>query len=119
MAICRVTDMSVNSLLNVPKNLDEWNRWSFNHAQDHLKIIQAIKQQGGPSLLQYQIDPIDFQNVFVFLRKHAQTHTDMNGALNLQSIDLSEADFRDEAQLQAWVYSNYQEHNNAHLKLSI
>lgn len=111
--------MSVTSLLNVPRNANDWNRWSFNHAQDHLNIIQVIKSQGGPSLLQYQIDPIDFNNPFVFLRKHAQTHTDMNEALGLQSIDLSETELNDPAKLQAWIYSNYQEHNNAHLFLKI
>ena len=110
---------AANSLLNVPKNIDELNRWSFNHAQDHLLIIQTIKQQGGPSLIQYQIDPIAYNNPSEFLRRHAQTHTDMNEALGLQSIDLSETDFSDPNVFAAWVYSNYQEHNNAHLKLQI
>lgn len=111
--------MSVVSLLNVPRNSNEWNRWAFNHAQDHLKIIQAIKTQGGPTLIQYQLDPIDFNNPTAFLKWHAQTHTDMNDVLSLQSIDLSETDIADAAKLQAWIYSNYQEHNNVHLRLNI
>lgn len=120
MAILAETDMAAaNALLNVPKNLAEWNRWSFNHAQDHLLIIQTIQQQGGPSLAEYQLDPINFGDTFNFLRLHAQTHLEMNEALQLQSIDLSETDFSDPNQVNAWVYSNYQEHNNVHLRLGI
>lgn len=111
--------MSVNSLLNVPRNKEEWNRWSFSHAQDHIQIIQAIQQKKNLSLIQYQVDPIDFGNPLDFLKRHSQLHTDMNGALDLQSIDLSETDLEDPNKLQAWVYSNYQEHNNVHLTLGI
>lgn len=111
--------MTVSALLNVPNGIQEFNRWTFNHAQDHLEIIQAIKAQGGPSLFVYQLDPVPYDNPFEFLARHAQTHIDMNGALNLQSIDLSETDFSDPNKFSAWVYSNYQEHNNAHLKLGI
>lgn len=111
--------MSVNSLLNVPQSKNDWDRWAFNHMQDHLEIIQAIKTQGGPDLLQYQLDPLDFNNAFAWLKRHKQTHNDMNGSLSLQSIDLSELDFNDPNAVQAWVYSNYEEHNNAHLKLAI
>jgi len=110
---------AVNDLLNVPKNQDDLNRWSFNHAQDHLEIIQAIQKAGKGSLIQYQIDPIAYNNPSEFLRRHAQTHTDMNAALGLQSIDLSETDFSDPNVFSAWVYSNYQEHNNVHLALGI
>lgn len=111
--------MAVNSLLNTPKTSEEWNSWSFSHAQDHLKIIQAIQQQTGIVLIQYQVDPINFISPFDFLRRHAQTHTDMNGALGLQSIDLSELDINDPKKVEAWIYSNYQEHNNAHEALEI
>lgn len=187
--------MSVTSLLNTPTSSDEWQRWSFNHAQDHLKIIQAIQAttgnitsvtltnggsgytsipgieldphgsgaqfevmiQGGviislsllssgegyqsnqilivggggtgatatitlnpwASLPVYQLDPVNFNSPADFIWRHAQTHTDMNGALGLQSIDLSEVDIDDINKLQAWVYSNYQEHNNVHERLGI
>src|ERR1700679_3111295 len=109
----------ISLLLNTPKNQSELDRWSFNHAQDHLLIIQTIKDRGGGALIQYQLDPIPFETPFEFLRRHAQTHIDMNGVLGLQSIDLSETDFNDPNRFAAWVYSNYQEHNNVHLKLNI
>lgn len=187
--------MAVNSLLNTPKSLNDWQRWSFNHAQDHLKIIQDIQATTGNitsialtnggsgytsipgvvldsngsgaafsvtikggvitaisvtsegvgyrsnlfeftggggtgataeiglnpyvALQVYQLDPINLQSPQDFIWHHAQTHTDMNGALGLQSIDLSEIDFEDENALEAWIFSNYQEHNNVHEALEI
>lgn len=71
------------------------------------------------SLPVYQLDPVNFQSPFDFIWRHAQTHTDMNGALGLQSIDLSELDINDPNKVQAWIYSNYQEHNNVHEALGI
>jgi hypothetical protein len=187
--------MSLPSLLNVPKTLEDWQRWSFSNAQDHINIIQAIQADTGnitgveltnggsgytsipnvvldPSgtgatfnisisggkitsitvnteghgyrstmfeitggggtgatgvialnpiimLPQYQLDPINFESPFDFIRRHAQSHTDMNGALGLQSIDLSELDINDPSKVESWIYSNYQEHNNAHNVLQI
>ena len=187
--------MSLPSLLNTPKNAEDWHRWSFSNERDHQEIIERLRDatgnitdvtltnggsgytsipsvvldgngtgasfqvsiQGGViqsitvtasgkgyrsdyfaitggggsgatatitlnpwvSLPVYQLDPINFQSPLEFIKRHAQTHTDMNGALGLQSIDLSEVDIEDENKLQAWIYSNYQEHNNVHEKLGI
>lgn len=187
--------MAVNDLLNVPKTDQEWQRWSFNNAQDHIDIIQRIQAvtgnitsitltnggsgytaiptvvldpngsgasfnvniQGGVitsltlasegvgyrtteiqitggggsgatavitinpviMLQQYQLDPINFADPMSFIWRHAQTHTDMNGALGLQSIDLSELDIKDPNKVAAWIYSQYQEHNNVHEALGI
>ncbi len=187
--------MPVNALLNVPKTDAEWQRWSFDNAQDHIQIIQKIQattgnitsvtltnggsgytsiptlaldpngsgaafeitiqggavtkisltaegagyrtntlviEGGGGSgatatitinpviiLPVYQLDPINFKDPADFIWRHAQTHTDMNGALGLQSIDLSELDIKDPNKVAAWIYSQYQEHNNVHEALGI
>ena len=71
------------------------------------------------TLTNYPMEPINFDVISEFFRRHAQAHTDMNGALGLQSVDLSEFDIKDENKLQAWIYSNYQEHNNIHERLGI
>ena len=183
------------SLLNTPKNPEEWQRWSFDNAQDHSDIIKRIQAttgnitsvtltnggsgytsiptivldsngsgagfevsiQGGVitslsvtaggvgyrsnyfaisggggsgatgvitlnpwlSLPVYQLDPIDFEHPMQFIKWHAQTHTDMNGSLGLESIDLGDIDMQNENQVQSWIYSNYEEHNNAHERLKI
>lgn len=187
--------MGLPNLLNVPRTPQEWQQWSFDNAQDHILIIDAIQKTTGnvlsvtltsggsgytsipevlldpngsganfnvsirggviqtitlinggqgyqsagfefsggggsgatasitvspyAALTNYQIDPINFQDPRDFIWKHAQLHTDMNGSLGLQSIDLSQFDINDTNKLQAWIYSNYQEHNNVHERLAI
>ena len=71
------------------------------------------------SLPLYQLDPINFRSPMEFLRRHSQAHTDMNGALGLQSEDLSSVDIEDENKVQAWIYTNYLEHNQARERLGI
>ena len=71
------------------------------------------------NLTVYQLDPINFLTPKEFIWRHAQTHNDMNQALGLQSVDLSEVDIKDQNKLAAWIYSNYQEHNNVHERLGI
>ena len=185
----------VNSLLNTPRSLEEWQQWSFTDAQDHLAIIQRIQAttgniltveltnggtgytsipgivldsngsgadfsveiQGGvitsltlssggvgyrsnlfeitggggsgatgvitlnpyTALQVYQLDPINFEDPSDFIWRHARAHQDMNGALGLQSIDLAGLDINDPNKVEAWIYSNYQEHNNVHEALQI
>jgi hypothetical protein len=71
------------------------------------------------SLPVYQLDPVNFETPIEFVKRHAQTHTDMNQVLGLPNVDLSDINLRDENKIQAWIYSNYQEHNNAHERLGI
>lgn len=183
------------ALLNTPRNPEDWQRWSFDNAQDHLDIIQRLRETTGNitgvtltnggsgytslpgivldefgtgaqftvsiaggkitsisvtssgqgyrsgffefsggggsgataeitlnpwvSLPVYQLDPINFENPIDFVRKHALAHTDMNGSLGLQSMDLTEVNIQDENKVQAWIYSNYEEHNSVHQRLGI
>jgi len=39
--------MGGESLLNVPSTREEWNWWSFNHQQEHIRIIQALRTNTG------------------------------------------------------------------------
>ena len=114
--------MPNSSLLNVPNSLEAWNQWSFNHAQEHINIIQAIQNLKGVQLTQYQLDPVNFTNkkaVDDFLERHQQTHIDMDGVLGIQSTDLQDTDLSDPKKLQAWIYSNWLEHNAANQELGI
>lgn len=114
--------MPSSSLLNVPGNAEEWKAWSFNHAQQHINIIQAIQQQKGIQLNQYQLDPINFANeetTLTFLEWHQQTHLDMNNALGLQSVDLQDTNLKDQKQLESFIFFNFQEHFDVNQTLGI
>lgn len=111
--------MPNSSLLNVPRTKSDWDTWSLNHMLEHQKILQAIQQQKGIALVQYQLDPINFENPTFFLELHQQSHLDFDGALGLQSSDLQDVDLKDEKQLQSFIYINWLEHNSANAALKI
>jgi len=108
----------IAALLNIPKTPEEWLRWGWHHAEHHQEIQQAIAKQ-GVNLTIYVLYPLPEEDVGGWLLRHQQTHLDMDGALGLQSVDLQGVDLKDERQLQAWIWSNYLEHQAAGAKLRI
>lgn len=114
--------MPNSSLLDIPRTPQDWNKWTFNHAQEHINILEAIQAQKGVSLVQYQLDPVNFVNETAFqdfLERHQQTHIDMDGVVGLQSTDLLDTDLKDPKKLEAWIYSNWLEHNAINQALGI
>lgn len=107
------------NLLNVPTSDAEWQIWSFSHRDSHVRIRQAIQTQKGVVLPDYQLDPIFPQDMQGWLQRNSQTHNDMDGALGAQGTDLLDVDFNDEKQVQAWMFSHYQEHFTAEQALGI
>lgn len=87
--------------------------------QEHLKIIQAIQTQKNVRLNQYQLDPINFDNLTYFLEWHQQSHLDFDGVLGLQSNDLQDVDLKDEKNRESFVYLNWLEHLAANKALGI
>lgn len=71
------------------------------------------------NLEDYIIYPVDKNNIKNFLENNQNLHSDMDGALGLQSSDLQDVNFDDENQKKAWFYSHYQEHFNAESTLGI
>ena len=54
-----------------------------------------------------------------WLDRNQLTHQEMNGALSLSGTDLTAVDWRDDHQLQAWIFGHYLEHYNARAALAI
>src|SRR5215475_6085630 len=92
---------------------DELNQWAFNHWQDHLEILQAIRKQRGVNLESLAIWPINWNDPKNFLEAHQVMHNDMNGVLRLVGDDLSVVNFVNDDQRNAWIYLNGQEHRAA------
>jgi len=107
------------AVINPSPDDQDFSAWSFNHYQDHLEIIQAVKAHGGPSLEILEINEINPQDVQSWLERHQTMHNDMNGVLNLQGNDLTAVDFRDAGQRQSWMWLNFNEHRNARGALAI
>lgn len=106
-------------LFESPNQPDAWLRWSFHHRDSHDRIRQAIAAKSGSLLFDYPIDPIDARDIGDFLQFNSQLHSDMNGALRLQSVDLLDVSFDDDAQRLAWIAQHAEEHRNAELALGI
>lgn len=107
------------ALLNIPRNQNDWNIFSF-HNRDQISLIrQAVLAQKNITLTDYQLDPINFAAFDQFLQNNQQAHTDFNNALSLQSSDLENMDPKDERQLVAWVFLGYQELYTASAVLKI
>lgn len=112
--------MPLYDLLNTPvggsRNINEW---AFSHAQDHLEIIQAIQAKKGLRLTQFQLDPLNTNDLNQWLNRHQQTHDDMNSALSLIGVDLETVDFENDKEREAWTLLNFMEHRNVRQALAI
>ncbi len=75
--------------------------------------------QKNINLADYLIDPIPSNNTADWLDNNSQLHREMNAALGLQSVDLESVNTQNERELQAWVWSHYQEHRSAEQALQI
>lgn len=106
-------------LLNIPSTQDEWNIWSYHHRLSHDAIRQAALVQKNVTLIDYQIDPVNFNFVSDWLDRNQQLHVDMDGLVGAQSVDLQDVDVRDKNQFVAWVYLHYNEHLTAENRLGI
>lgn len=107
------------SLLNEPQSNLDWQRWSLAHRTSHDKIRLAILQQNGVNLTDYQIDPINFNALDVFLQNNEQMHKDFNTVLGSQGSDLDEVDLTDPEEKKSWIYYHYLEHQTAEQALGI
>lgn len=106
-------------LLNMPRNVDDWNRWALHHRTSHDAIRFAVAQQKQINLPEYLLEPIALNEPKIFLQRNASAHSDMNGALGNQGSDLLDVDVTQERELQAWIYLHYLEHQTAEQRLGI
>lgn len=60
-------------------------------------------------LTDYVLYPVNQQGFQDFLQANQQAHNDFNSFLGLQSSDIEELDPKNDNQLRAWIYLNYQE----------
>lgn len=113
--------MPINDLLNVPRTAEDWQSYSFNLRDAITQLQQKIynDSNGATVLFQYQLDPINFQEVNDWLDRVEQSINDINAYLGLQEVDLESVDLSNQAQLQSWIYNLYQEIYSAAQALQI
>lgn len=105
-------------LVNVPKTAEDWNLWSLQHRLSHDAIREALLKQGKPTGV-YLLDPIYEDEIENWLQRNSQTHIEQTAALGIQSHDIADVDFNDEAATIAWIMVHWQEHHDMERALGI
>lgn len=111
--------MPVQDLQSVPDTEHSLWRWSYAHRIEHLRIRDRIQALGGPNLIDYQIEPINTNDLTGWLERHQALHADMTLATNVQSVDLQTVDFKKKDELKAWIEIHYREHFDVNSVLKI
>lgn len=111
--------MSLANLLNTPRTPSDFEEFFFSNRLQIDAIQKAILQQKNVNLTQYVLYPVSQDDFKGFLEANQQSHEDFNSVLGLQSSDLESVDLKDEKQLTAWTYLNYQELYSASAALKI
>lgn len=101
------------ALENIPKTDPDWKFWAWHHRDSHDRIRAAIAKQKGVTLTDYQVEPINPNDMTSFLQNNSNLHDDMNSALGLQTTNLQDADLGNEKELDAWIRLHYLEHFDA------
>lgn len=104
-------------LSNIPHTDEEWKLWAWDHRDSHNRIRRAILSTYGVSLTDYQVEPINPNDMTSFLQNNSNLHDDMNSVLELQSSDLQDANLQEPRELDAWIKLHSQEHYYAEAKL--
>ena len=97
-------------LENEPKTDSDWKLWAWHHRDSHNRIRAAIFRKKGIVLQDFQVEPINPNDMTSFLQNNSNLHNDMNSALGLQSTDLQDANLGDERELTSWIKLHSQEH---------
>lgn len=107
------------ALLNVPSTPQDWSTWSWHHRLSHSAILGAALRQKGVELTDYVLDPINMDHIDDWLERNQQMHVDDDGLVGSQSVDLTDVDFGDPQQLQAWITIHYLDHQTVESRLGI
>lgn len=103
--------MGLPSLFNLPMDPVVRSKWSFNNADLHIRTNQRIFNLNGLRLSYYQLDPMPEGKLFdQWLQLHQDIHNQTHSALGTAGNDLTDVDFGNEQQLQAWVWLHQREH---------
>ena len=105
------------AIQNIPHSDEDWKFWSWHHRDSHDRIRKAIKKTYGVDLTDFQVEPINPNDLTDFLQNNSQLHDDMNSTLGLQSMNLQDANLQNEHEMTAWIRSHALEHYYAEAKL--
>ena len=98
---------------------EKFDRWAFNHWQDHVSIVNAIKAQKGLQLQMFPIYPVVPGSEYDWLLMHQELHFAFDGILSIPSYNLVTVSPFDAKQRSQFLYFNFMEHLAAAKALGI
>lgn len=104
---------AIAALFNVPSTTPELNSWAFVNMAHHRDISRTIYNLTGIALLESILDPMDPDNLGVWLYQHQLMHDNQNALLGIAGYDLVDVDWKDRDELAGWVWLHAQEHYQA------
>lgn len=111
--------MSLPLLYSQPDTKDQWDGWSFNHAALHYDWIQVIGNTKQIALQQFLLDPVDPEDLGMWLYNHQVAHDQVNEVLGTTGYNLLELDWRDPDQFAMWLRLNGDEHTRISAALGV
>lgn len=112
--------MSLPFLFEQPEDQDTWRRWAFNHAAIHLDVVNALTNQNkATGLGVFLLNPMNLDDLGMWLYRHQTMHNQANTALGSSGYNLLSLDWRDDDQLQEWLFLNADEHQRFAQKLGV
>lgn len=103
----------IAGIFNIPSDSQQLTAWSFNHAVHHVDINAAILKATGITVPSYVLDPLNPQDMQLWLSQHQVMHQFMDAILGVKGYDLTSVDWTDPAELGGWIQGNANEHFQA------
>lgn len=104
---------AIAALYNVPSNRAELDQWAFAHAAHHRDINRRIYQSTGLALVESILDPINPEDIGVWLYQHQFMHDQFEPVLGIAGYDLLEVDWKNQEELAGWILLNASVHIQA------
>lgn len=111
--------MAIANLANTPNTPEELAAWSFSHMAQHRDENAAIYRIYGVVLPEFLLDPINIKDLGTFSNQHQLWHNDVAAVLGTQGFDLTNVNWEDPEQREAWIGINFQAHFDSSEKLRI
>ena len=102
--------MGLPYLYSQPQTPDDWKKWAFNHAANHYDMIFAVQTQKNQNLEQFILNPLDPNEIGLWLDQHQSMHNQVNAVLGTQGYDLLSLDPNDPDAFAEWLRQNGDEH---------
>lgn len=112
--------MSLANIFVSPRVDELQDVWAFSNQDNHRLIISEIQKQLNLQLSVRQLDPMPFdENLEFWLQKHQQSHNDFTSVLGIEGADLTELNFKDRREIDAWTFLHANEHRLANQILGV